>query len=715
MYDTGLREKKAMDYLFYPRSIAVIGASADPFKPGGMPLISLVKNGYAGGIYPVNPARKEINGLRCYPSLADIPGEVDLVIIAVAAQLVPATLRECAAKNVKAAVVFTSGFAEIGGDGVKLQEEMAALAEESNITLCGPNCMGIFNNQNAMTAGFMIMELPQKVIEPNFFGFISQSGGFGAVMHAIAMDRGIGFTYFVSSGNECNLQFADYLAYMVEDPSTRVIGGYIEGSKDGRKLLQAADMALRARKPVILIKTGRYPAAARAASSHTGALAGSDRVYRSFFKQKGIIRAEGVEELTTILSLLAGGNLPRGNRVGILVGSGGNGVLLADKCVEAGLTVGSLTAHTQAALRRLLPSFVTPANPIDMTSQILTSTTLLRETTNLVINDPGVDMLIILHWSSRTGWSQSTKEIVDILANSGKPVLVLVWGADEAAADDIRFFREHRVPAVREIDHAARSLAALAEYSAKVNAYLAQSNTPVAPLPDRENTALLLKRFKPGDRLSESEGKEILRSCGIRTTREGLAVNEAEAVQIAARLGYPVALKIDSPDIPHKTEAGGVRLNLDTPEKVRDAYREILQAARKYRPDARLNGILVQEMLTGGIEVIAGISRDPVFGPTVLFGLGGIFVEALADVSLRIAPLNLADADEMLREIKGARILSGLRGKPPADRDALIDVLLKLSQLALAFPQIAELDINPLFVYAQGRGVRAADAFITIG
>lgn len=712
--DTALRDKKALDYLFYPRSIAIIGASANPSKPGGMPLVSLLKNGYAGGIYPVNPNYTSISGLKSYPSLADVPGEVDLAIIAVSAPLTREALQACAAKKVKAAIVFTSGFAEIGGDGVKCQEELAKLAGEENIALCGPNCMGIFNAQNAMLAGFMITELPEKVVVPNFFGFISQSGGFGAMMHAMATERGIGFTYFVSSGNEAGLQFPDYLAYMVEDAATKVIGGYVEGIKDGRKLFHAAEMALQAQKPVILIKTGRHPAAARAASSHTGALTGSDRVYSAFFQQKGIIRAESIEEMFTILSLLAGGSLPQGNRVGIIVGSGGNGVLLADKCAEAGLEVGALSQQTQAALRRLLPSYITPANPIDMTSQILNDPNLLRETVNLVLNDPGVDMLIILHWSSFKGWSQPTREIAGILAESVKPVIVLVWGFEQAAAEDTRFFREHNVPAVREIDFATRSLAALVKYAAKANTYRQQSETPPAFAPDREKIALLLKNYQPGDRLSESQAKEILRNCGIQTTREGLAADEEEAVRLAAALGYPVALKIDSPDIPHKTDAGGVRLNLNTPDKVREAYREIIQAARKFHPGARLRGILVQEMLTGGTEVIAGISHDPVFGPTILFGLGGIFVEALADVSLRVAPLNYADAREMVNEIKGFRVLAGFRGKPPADLEAIVDVLLILSQMALEFPRIAELDINPLFVFAKGQGVRAADAMITL-
>jgi len=709
-----LRESKAMDYLFYPSSIAIIGASADPAKPGGTPLFSMVKNGFKGNIYPINPNRKNICGLTCYPSLEAIPGEVDLAIIAVSAELVQKALQDCALKGVKAAIVFTSGFAETGGIGAKLQENMTKLAQDNKISLCGPNCMGVFNAQNAMTAGFFISELPEKVIVPNFYGFITQSGGFGAIMHAIAAERYIGFTYFVSSGNETDLQFADYLAYMVKDANTKVIGGYIEGVKDGRKLFRAAEMALEAKKPVLLIKSGRHPAAARAAASHTGALAGSDRVYNAFFKQMGIIRVENIEELVTILSLLAAGNLPRGNRVGIIAGSGGYGVLLADKCAEAGLEVGSLTEQTQADLSRILPDFITPSNPIDMTSQILTNPALLRETISLVIKDSNIDMLIILHWVSRTGWSQPTREVVDLLAQAGKPVLVLVWGTDEAALEDLRFFHEHRVPAVQETDYAARSLAALAKYSAKLNSRLNQAKPPLAPVLDRKKISLLLANFKPGDKLSEYQSKEILRACGIKTAGESLARNEEEAVQIASSLGYPVALKIDSPDIPHKTEAGGVMLNLDTPDKVRTAYRKVIQTAKSSCPGARIKGILVQEMLTGGIEVMAGISRDPAFGPVIMFGLGGIFVEALEDVSLRVAPLNAEDAWEMIREIKGFRVLSGIRGNPPADQEAIVDVLLKLSQLALDFPQITELDINPLFVFEKGNGARAADALIII-
>ncbi|MCL2767060.1 MAG: acetate--CoA ligase family protein, partial [Peptococcaceae bacterium] len=740
-----LREKAAMDYLFYPRSIAIIGASGVPSKPGGAPLRSLLNNGYTGAVFPVNPNYTTIAGLPCYPSLADIPEEIDLVIIAVAAQPAMEALRECAAKKVKAAIVFSSGFAETDSAGATIQEEMVELAKTSGIALCGPNCMGIFNAINKMTAGFVISRIPDNLAIPEFFGFVSQSGGFSALMHAAASDRSMGFTYFISSGNEADLQFADYLAYLAMDTTTRVIGGYIEGVRDGRKLMQAADIALAAQKPVVVIKTGKHPASAKAAASHTGALAGSDRVFQAFVKQKGVIRAESVVEFATILSLLASGNLPAGNRMGLIVGSGGNGVLLADKCSEYGLEVTPLTDPTVAALEELLPAFGATANPVDMTSKVLTDANLFRETIRLVLQDPQVDMVIIMHWSSEKG-SHSTREIIGLLTEATKPVLVLIWGSDDAAQADLRFFRSHGVPAVREMDNATRSMAAIARYSAKLRTQTGikvriHERTKATPgkgsfLPKGQQThkhtsevliphqrlkesyatfpSALLDGLAPGTILSESQAKNFIRSCGIETTREALASNPEEAVDIATGLGYPVALKVCSPDIAHKTEADGVKLNLTTSAEIVSAYREIMENTRKHQPEAHIDCVLVQEMLTTGIEVIAGISQDPVFGPVVLFGLGGIWVEALDDVSLRIAPLDYNDAAEMISEIKGAAVLAGLRGRSAGDREALIALLVKLSQIAVAFPEISEIDLNPLFVYPPGQGVRAVDALVTL-
>ena len=711
-----LRDKSAMNYLFYPRSIAVIGASDDPSKPGGAPLKSLLKNGYTGQMYPVNPKAAVVAGLPSYPSLAAIPGEVDLVILAIAAKPALVALRECGEKGVKAAIIFSSGFAEVGEAGAAIQVEMTAIAQKYGISVCGPNCMGIFNAVNNMFAGFLISGFRENLAAPEFFGFVSQSGGFIAVMHAAALDRSLGPTYLISSGNEADLQFADYLAYMVEDPATKVIGGYIEGIPDGRKLMQAADLALAAQKPIVVIKSGKSPAAAKAAASHTGALAGSDRVYDAFFKQKGIIRASSVEEQATILSILAAGKLPAGNRAGIVVYSGGNGVLLADKCLEAGLEVAQFNRETEENLERLLPAFGVSTNPVDLTSQIMSDVNLFQASVRMIVQDPNVDFLILMHWSS-ADFTLAVQDILASMLESPKPVLVVIWGSDNTAQADLQFFRDRGIPAVREMDFATSSMASLARYSARLKA---RQNRKAATPEDlaigviAQQQPELLQKYPAGATLSESQAKEVLRECGLTTTREAVAASPEEAVAIAARLGYPVVLKIDSPDIPHKTEAGGVRLNLTTAAQVTSAYGEILEKARQYRPDAAINGVLVQEMLSGGLEVIAGINRDASFGPVVMFGLGGVWVEALADVTLRVAPIDAVDAAEMLDEIKGAAVLKGLRGQPPGDREALITLLVKLSQIAMAFPAIDQIDLNPILVYPPGKGIRIADALITL-
>ncbi|MCL6638850.1 MAG: acetate--CoA ligase family protein, partial [Firmicutes bacterium] len=659
--------------LFFPRSIAIIGASADPNKPGGQPVYSLKKNRYPGEIFPVNPHRADIDGIPCHPSIEAVPRAVDLAIVAVAAPLVPETLRRCVQKGVKAAIVFSSGFAEVGAEGARLQQEIAAIAAGSGMVLCGPNCMGIFNAANNMTAGFAVTDLPEKLLIPNFFGFVTQSGGFGGAIYAMASDRGIGFTYFISSGNEADLTFADYLLYLIEDKNTRAIGGYLEGVRDGRKLVRAAGAALDAEKPILLIKTGRFDAAVRAASSHTGAMTGSERVYSSFFRQKGIVRVEGIEELTAILSLLAAGRLPKGNRVAIIATSGGSGVLLSDKCAEAGLDVAKLSGETRAALDRLLPGFASSANPVDITSQIMTHPELFQMTAEIVLNDPGVDMLILCHWANRRDKANPPEEVAKICALAQKPVMVLVWGTEKDALEDLHYLRWHGVPAARELDFVVRSLAALAGYHERVQFHRRFANFVPSFAPDRDAAAKILAAKQPGDRLSEAESKAVLRAYGIPATREAVAHSAAEAARLAAEIGFPAALKIDSPDIPHKTEAGGVALDLTTPEEVMDAYGRIMDAVRDYRPDARINGVLVQEMLGRGTEVIAGISRDPAFGPVVLFGLGGIFVEALEDVAMRVAPLHEGDAREMIKEIKGHKVLAGMRGRAPADEGAVVD------------------------------------------
>ncbi|MHB1419199.1 MAG: acetate--CoA ligase family protein [Bacillota bacterium] len=708
-----LSDIQSLKPLFEPRSIAVIGASPNFMKPSGQPVSSLVESGYAGAIYPVNPNYEEIKGLKCYADVASIPGEVDMAIIAVGAALTLDALRSCVDKGVKGAVVLTSGFGEVGGEGTEMQKEITRLAKESGMRVCGPNCMGIFSYPNRLMAGFALTELAHNKLIPDFLGFVTQSGGFGHSIYDLCRDMGIGFTHFVSTGNEADVEFSEYLAYIAQDNITKVIGGYLEGVKDGRKLLQATEMAMQAGKPVALMKTGRYPGAARAAASHTGSMVGSDRVYSAFFKQKGIIRLESVEESMVFYSLMATGKLPMGKRVGVISASGGGGVLLSDKCEGVGLKVTPFTVETVAKLESVLPSFAGTSNPVDITSAMMTQPGLFRICVDIVTNDPNVDSLVMFYMGKEE--DDLHDELADICVQSSKPILAVTWGPDNETHAVYKQLTRRKIPVSRQVDTGVRALAAVAEYAEKLTAYRNRVAEPsVVPAGTREKVAELLSQFPAGQKLTEYQSKKIIAAYGIPVTREELALSSEEAVRLAGNIGYPVVLKIESPDILHKTDAGGVKLNLDSDEKVREAYGDIMASARKYNPAADIRGVLVQEMLSGGTEVIVGMATDEAFGPTVLFGLGGIFVEALEDISIKVAPLVRSDAQDMLTEIKGHKVLGGLRGAPPLDKKAIVDTIMKISQLVMDCPQLAELDINPLLVFADGQGAKAADALLVL-
>ena len=712
-----LRDRaKSMAPLFYPSSIAVIGASEKPTKPGEIVLTYLLEGGFRGNIFPVNPREKEIKGLRCYPSVLDIPEQVDLVVIVVTAPLVMKIFQECAAKGIKGAIIFSSGFAEVGEEGIKLQEELKELAGRHKIKICGPNCMGIANYRNNMRAVFSFASIfpvnpPQS---PQNICFLTQSGGFGLSVTVTAAAQGLGFSYFVSTGNEAESDFSDFLAFSADDPQTSIIAGYMEGIRDGRKLALAADMAREAKKPVVIFKTGRYKASAKAALSHTGALTGSDMVYSSFFRQKGIIRPESIEELIAILTLLETKMIPRGKRAVIFASSGGHGVVMADKFAEAGLEVAVLAEDTCRKISGLLPSFASVTNPIDFTGMDMVSRKILKACAEVVAEDPGVDMLIFSYWAANTMESHVWDQMVQIKEATSKPVIAIIMASMTGAAlEHMAYLKRHGIPVVAGIDFAVKAISKVVDYTFKINSGKQETSGP-AGSPARERVEGILAGHSPGARLSEAQAKGILAAYGIPVTRERRAGSAGEALEAAGQIGYPVALKIDSPDILHKTEAGGIKLNLTSAGQVEESFEEILASAGQYQPGANIAGVLVQEMLKEGTEVMVGIGNDPVFGSTVMFGLGGIFVEQLGDVSLRVAPVGENDAWEMLREIKAHRVLDGVRGRPPVDKRAVVDIILKLSQLAMDFPQIAELDINPLIVFEEGKGACAADALIIL-
>ncbi|WP_449240282.1 acetate--CoA ligase family protein [Desulfoscipio gibsoniae] len=709
-----LKEINSLLPLFKPESIAIIGASSNPAKPSGQPLVSLTRCGFKGRVYPVNPNYHTLLNLPCYPSLKDIPDQVDLCIIAVPARMTMSALEECAAKDVRGVIIFTSGFAEVGSGGAAIQRQMTTLARETGMRICGPNCMGIFSAQNALMANFAVTDLPDKVLVPDYLGFISQSGGFGVAIYELIKEKGYGFSHFVSTGNEADLEFSHYLGYMATDDHTRVIGGYLEGVKDGQKFLQAADMALANSKPIMLMKAGRYPAAARAAASHTGALVGSEKVYNAVFRQKGIIRVESLEEFQTMLSVMHNNKIPRGKRTAILATSGGSGVMLADKCAHYGLEVVPLQDKTRSALAALLPDFASTANPVDITSAIMTQPGLLEQCAQIVISDPNVDMMIVAYWTE-FGDRSNLDQMIRVGRRTDKPVFNLSWGPEKAVQDALQYMNSQLTPAAREVDFIIKGLATLANYHHFVQSRKkSKSAGPIIPEESKNKAAAILDNLSPGAKLSEYTAKQVLRAYGIPTTTEQLVTTAEEAVTAAGAIGYPVVMKIESPDILHKTDAGGVLLDINTPIEVRSSFRKLMDNAGNYNPSADIKGVLVQQMLPCGTEMIVGIGNDNIFGSTVLVGLGGIFVEALEDIALRVVPVSSLDAVEMLSELKGRRVLDGLRGQPPADKKALVEIIQRTACLAQDFPGIAELDINPLIVFPEGQGACAADALIVM-
>jgi len=701
---------EGIGFFYDPKSIAIIGASDNPARPGGKPLWALRERGYAGSVFPVNPRHDKIGDLTCYPTILDVPGDVDMVIVSVPANSVPDVLGQCGEKGVKAAVIFTAGFSETGAEGEALQQKITELARENGLRILGPNCLGIMNLSNSVMASFAHIVDMEPV--PGGLGLVTQSGAFGAMIYAEATLAGVGCSSFASVGNEADTEFADFAGYLLDDPATDVIGGYLEGARDGDKLRRVAEKALAVRKPIVMLKVGRSASGARAASSHTGSLAGDDEIYDAFFRQMGIVRIEALSELTSFAILHRGGRSFRRRRVAILSGSGGYGVMVADKCESLGLSVPELGPATRAKLHQFLPAFGSARNPIDLTAQAARDSSMLGNCLRALAEDDDIDIILAHAIFMEPAGMQMAKEIAEIYRATDKAIVIMTPARinAELQAECLELLGQAGIPVLPNGLEAATAAARLAWYQEESEQ--AAPRNVGSPEPDIAAAREVGEVLQKADGLSEHQSKRILASYGVPVTREALATSADMAVELARELGHPVALKVQSPEIAHKTEAGGIRLNLASDDEVRSAFDEILANATRFAPQAEVQGVLVQEMLEDGVEVIVGATKDPIFGHAIMFGLGGIFVEALRDVSFRIAPLTRRDAEEMIHEIKGHRVLQGIRGRPAADLDAIVDAILRVSQLVTEHrDDIEELDINPLVVFP--KGAKAADALIT--
>ena len=687
--------------LFNPGSVAVIGASTEPLKIGGRPISFLKDNGYGGRILPINPKACEIQGLPVFASIGDVDGIVDLAICAVPGEQAMATLKACAAKGVRSVVMFSAGFAEVSDAGKVAQDEMAAFAHANRIRLMGPNCMGIANVRTGMIASFHpAFMFPQP--KGGRIGLVSQSGAFGGICMQMARERGVGFSHMVTTGNEADVQASDALAYLAGDPDVAVIMLYLEGCRDGARMIEALEIARRNNKPVVAIKLGRTDAGAKAAQSHTAAMAGADSVFEAVFKQYGVYRAYNIEEFFDVGVATAIGCVPRNNKVGLVTVSGGVGVLMADDAAARGLDVEELPVAAQAKFKKLVP-FAGVVNPLDVTGQIMNDRSLLEQAVNLVLGESDYGSLVCFQ-----GASASDPQIAaDQLAVWGRVKkrfpdrLITISGL--LSADFIKAVEANGMPASRDPTHSLRAIAALNGFA---NVFAKPFSRPhVEPAKDR----------LPQGNLNEVDAMAVLARAGIEVVDERLASSPEAAVAAAEAFGYPVVMKIVSADILHKSDAGGVRLMLADAAAVRTAFADIMRRVKEAVPAAKLDGCLIAPMMAArGVETIIGVTIDPVFGPVVMFGLGGIMVEVLHDVAFRVAPFDEAEAHRMIREIRPFKVLTGLRGAPPSDIDALAKTLATVSHFAAAHAhELLSLEANPVLVRPEGEGVVALDAVLT--
>ena len=704
------RMRTDLERFFNPRAVAIIGASRDLDTISGQPLKFLRSHGYPGALYPVNPRYEEVAGVKCYAKLADLPEIPDLALILVNAARVAEVLRQCGEKGVSYVIIFSSGFSEVGGGGVDLQRELMAIAREFDIGVIGPNCQGMINIADRVFAGFG--SVFNADYEPGAVSMVSQSGGFGfSVMNLSSKDGGLAFRQMVTTGNEIGVSTLDFIEYFIRDSQTALIAAYVEGLKDARRLIDVGRKALDAGKPVLIWKVGNTEQGQRAAASHTANLGGAMALYRAAFRQAGILQVEDVQDVIDYGRAFRCGRLPKGNRLAIITISGGAGILMTDECIGRGMQLAQLSPETLARLREFVPSFGSLLNPVDVTAAIFNDLSLINRTLQTIIDDPDVDCVAMINASLQGEIAaRIASEIVAVAKKTEKPLL-LAWSARDAVAPEAYALLDAaRIPHYKSPVRCGRALAALSWYAeAQRRLQIARAEAPLVLNSAAAREALAGQKSD----VAEHRAKRVLAEYGIPVTREALVTTGAQALAAAQRIGYPVALKIQSPDISHKTEARAVALGIANEEALGRAYDTVVANALAYRPGAKIDGVLVQEMVTGGVEAIVGIVNDPLFGPAVMCGLGGVFAEVLKDVAFRLAPVTRSAAYEMIYEIKGHAVLAGARGKPAADVEALADVLVRLSALALDLEeQVAELDINPLFVMEQGRGVKAADALI---
>ncbi|MDP6692637.1 MAG: acetate--CoA ligase family protein [Alphaproteobacteria bacterium] len=687
--------------LFEPRVIAIIGASNDIHKFGGRPIRFMKEAGFTGTIYPINPRGGMIQGIQAYKDIREVPEAVDLCIVTVPAPLVVETVRNCAGAGVRSVVIFSSGFSEISAEGAKWQAELAEIAQDNDIRLLGPNCMGALNVESQAIGTFASL-FEHGWPKPGNVSIITQSGAVGSHTLVLARERGLGVRHWITTGNEVDVDVADCIAHCAEDPGTAVIAASIEGSRKPEHLMRAFATARANGKAVVMMKVGASEVGALAAISHTASMTGVDDVYGAMLRQYGVCRVSSLEELLDVAGAASAGQFPARNRLGVVTISGGIGVLTADVAAEHGLEVPELPKKAQKALKKLMP-LAAVRNPVDTTAQMLNDMPMLEGSLRTMLREGDCDTILV--FMSVVGFSERMMgQISEVLERVRRDfpddLMILSMGCRPPAREHLESLK---YLVIEDPNRAIRAISALVGFG---RGFARGDADAPPPLP--------LDAVAPPRRaLSESEAVDILARAGVPMVPGRLVNSEDDAAQAAMEAGYPVALKIASPDIQHKMDIGAVKLDLRSVHEVRAGYQEIMAAAAAKAGDADVEGVTVASMVSGSVETIIGVRRDPVFGPVVLFGLGGALVEILNDVTFRIAPFGLDEAHRMIDEVRGRALLDGVHGQPAADVDALARTLSRLSVYAAAHGDVIEsIDINPLLVKANGEGAVAVDALV---
>jgi acetyltransferase len=695
-----------LEAFFNPKSIAVIGASREPEKVGHRIIRNLVDSGFEGQLYPINPKADEILGIKCYNNITNVPSQVDLAVIAVPATIVPMVAEECGKKGVKGIVVISAGFSETGREGTQLEKDLLAICQKYNMRMQGPNCLGLISTQCCMNASFAAAQPTIGKI-----AFISQSGALGSAILNWALQNDVGFTNFISLGNEADLNAADFLEALAENEKTRAIGLYIEGVKNGRHFIEVAK-EISKKKPVIALKAGTTDVGVRAVSSHTGSLAGSDAAFSAAFKKAGILRVDTLEELFELVLAFEDQPLPKDRNILIITNGGGPGILTADACEKVGLELPPLEFELREELRNTLPPHASLNNPLDVLGDADERRYELALKAGL--KSQNVDgIIVILTPQAMTPSDKVAEVIAEIRKSSDKPIVTAFMGLDDDSVA-VKTLLKNNIPNYPFPESAAFVLKKMCDYSSILKK---PSEEPLSNVSVDERTIeTVLAEIRKDDRLTPTvdESFRIAGAYGISVPKATIARSPTEAGQIANSIGYPVAMKVVSPEILHKTDVGGVMLNVTSQAEVKWNYNIIQSKIHRLMPQARILGVLIQQMVPQGKEVIVGAVRDIQFGPLMMFGLGGIYVNFLRDVSYRLCPLIKSEAREMIEETKAYTLLRGVRGEPPSDIDSVVDVILKISQIMSQFEEIVEMEINPLFVYGEKKGCVAVDIKMAI-